>query len=121
VGDRIINPKGRPRAPRFTERTGRGEVEAQDAATQVAIGKRDCVARTECDVLKGAAILAERDLAFGASVEVVEHRPGHSATRHGADASRLQCVPLVQVRMAEQRGRLRRIAREHFLVVVDVG
>ena len=35
----------------------------------------------EGDLLEGAAILAERDLAFGAAVEIVEHGPGQSTTR----------------------------------------
>ena len=63
-----------------SKQDGKGQVEAQNASTQVAIRKRDRVTRPECHVLKGAAILSKRHLAFGASVEIVEHGLGHSAT-----------------------------------------
>ena len=39
--------------------------------------------RPEGDVLEGAAVLAERDLAFRASVEIVEDGAGHAAARQG--------------------------------------
>ena len=62
------------------EQEGQGQVEAQNASTQIATRNRHGMSRPECYVLEGAAILAEGDLAFGASVQIVEHGPGHSAT-----------------------------------------
>jgi len=37
------------------------------------------MSRPECHVLEGAAILTQRDFAFGSSVQIVEDGPGHSA------------------------------------------
>jgi hypothetical protein len=49
------------------------KIEAQNACAQVAT--RDCnrMPRTKCDVVEYPAILAERDLAFGAAVQIVKH------------------------------------------------
>src|SRR5258707_13923031 len=47
----------------------------------IALRDRDRMARSECHLLKGAAILAKRDLAFGAAVQVVKHRFRYPATR----------------------------------------
>jgi hypothetical protein len=63
------------------QQEGKGEVEAQHASMQVALRHGDRVARPERDVLEDAAVLAERDLAFGASVQIVKNGPGQSATR----------------------------------------
>src|SRR5579862_772154 len=40
--------------------------------------------RPEGDLLEGAAVLAQRDFAVGAAVQVVEHHPGHAALGHAA-------------------------------------
>src|SRR5438477_8775267 len=39
------------------------------------------MARPECHILKGAAILAKRNLALGAAVQIVKNGFRHSATR----------------------------------------
>ena len=60
--------------PTGASRKGSGEVEAQNAGPQLAIRNRNRMARPECHILKGAAILAKRDLAPGAAVQIVKHR-----------------------------------------------
>src|SRR5260370_1221408 len=60
---------------------GKGKVEAQNAGTQIAIRNRDRMAGPECHVFKGATILAKRNLAFGAAVQIVKNGFRHSSTR----------------------------------------
>src|SRR5262249_25756727 len=45
------------------------------------------MSRPECYVLEGAAILAEGDLAFGSSVQIVEHGPGTLRRARGRKSS----------------------------------
>jgi hypothetical protein len=47
----------------------------------------DCVARTKGDILIDAAIFAERNLAFGAAIEVIEDRSGQAALGEGPKIS----------------------------------
>ena len=49
--------------------------------------ERDRVARPERHVLEGAAVLAERDLPFGASVEIVEDGRGRRRRASGRRSS----------------------------------
>ena len=65
--------------------TGQGQVEAQHARAQVALRQRDGVARPEGHVLERAAVLAKRDLAFRASVEIVEDGAGHATAGQGPE------------------------------------
>src|SRR5258708_2117877 len=60
------------------------EIEAENAGAQVAIGDGDRMAGAEGDVFIDAAIFSECDLAFGAAIEIVEDRPGHTALGEGA-------------------------------------
>jgi hypothetical protein len=41
--------------------------------------------RPEGDVFKSPAVLAERDLAFGSAVQIIENRLGHTPTRYGPE------------------------------------
>jgi len=54
------------------EQKRESEIEAKNAGMQVTIGERDGMARAEGDVLIDAAIFAERNLAFGTAIEVIE-------------------------------------------------
>src|SRR5260370_123404 len=58
-----------------SEHEWESEIEAENAGAQVAIGDGDRMARAEGDVVIDAAILAERDFAFGAPIKVVEDGP----------------------------------------------
>src|SRR5216683_4524155 len=58
------------------------KVEAQHACAQIAMGNGNRMTWPERHVLKDAAILSERDLAFGAAIEIVEDPFRNSATRH---------------------------------------
>src|SRR6267143_1916158 len=64
-----------------TKQEEKGKVETQHAGTQIALRDRDCMARSECHILKRAAILAKRYLAFRAAVQIVKHGFRHPATR----------------------------------------
>jgi hypothetical protein len=61
------------------------EIEAENAGAQVAIGDSDRMAGAEGDIVIHSAIFAERDLAFGAAIEIVEDGPGHAALGEGAE------------------------------------
>jgi len=66
-----------------SEQEWESEIEAENAGTQIAIGERDRMARTERDVVIHTAIFTERDFAFGAAIKVVKYGPGHSALGDG--------------------------------------
>ncbi len=61
------------------------EFEAQNSGGQTAIANRYRMTRPKSDVVKYPAIFAECDLAFGAAVEVVEHRLRNSFARDGPE------------------------------------
>ena len=67
------------------EQEWESEIETEDASAQVAIGKRDRMARAKSDVLVHTAIFAEGDFAFGAAIKVVEYSPGHAAFGDGTE------------------------------------
>jgi len=60
----------------WSEHGGERNVEAQDAGSQIALGQGHGMTGTEGNVIEDAAILAQRDLAIGAAVQVVKNRPG---------------------------------------------
>jgi hypothetical protein len=49
------------------------KLETKDRRAQAAIRERDCMTRPKGDVVKYPAILAERDLALSATIEIIEH------------------------------------------------
>jgi hypothetical protein len=65
-----------------SKQEGKGEVDAEDACAQVAILERNRMTRAECDLLKCAAVLAQRDLALRPTVQIIENRFGHPTTRN---------------------------------------
>jgi hypothetical protein len=67
-----------------SEQEGKREIAAQNTHAQTAIWDRDRMAGPEGDVVVKAAIFTESDFAFGAAVEIVEHRFGHPAASHSA-------------------------------------
>jgi hypothetical protein len=58
-----------------------GEIKSQNAGPKIALGQRDRVTRAQCDILKYAAVLSQRNFAFGATVQIVEHGPRQAAAR----------------------------------------
>ena len=54
---------------------------AKHASLQITIAHSHGTARTKQDIAKHAAVFPQRDLGFGAAVQVIEHRPGESALR----------------------------------------
>ena len=67
--------------PDWCEHERKRKVKAQNAGAQAALGKGDCVARPEGDVVEYSAILPQRDFAFGASVKIIEDWLRKSFTR----------------------------------------
>ena len=80
-------PIGMHQAAVAHRRQQRGEryVEAQDACPHLALGHRDRMTRPERDVIKDPAVLAQRDLAIRAAVQVIKHRFGQSTPRQGPE------------------------------------
>jgi hypothetical protein len=58
---------------------GHGNFATEYGGTQIRIGKRDGMARAKCHVVEDAAIFAESDFAFGATVEIVKDYGGETA------------------------------------------
>jgi len=57
------------------------EIETEDASAQIALGDGYGVTRAQGDIFEYAAVLAQRDFALGAAVEIVEDNFGEAATR----------------------------------------
>jgi hypothetical protein len=74
-----------PAVANGSEQKWEREVEAENASAEVAIGEGDGVARAKRDILIDAAVFAEGDFTFGATVEVVENRSRHAALGDGAE------------------------------------
>ena len=55
------------------QQEGESKIEAEDAGAQGAVGEGYGVAGAKGDVFVDATIFAERDFAFGAAIEIVEH------------------------------------------------
>ncbi len=76
-----------PAVANGSEQEGKSEIEAKNARAQVAIGERDRVSGTEGDVLIDAAIFAEGNLAFGATIKVIEDGFGYAPLGDGSEIS----------------------------------
>jgi hypothetical protein len=68
-----------------SEQERESEIEVENTGAQAAIGDGDRMAGAEGDILIDAAIFAECDLAFGATIEIVEDGPGYAALGEGAE------------------------------------
>jgi hypothetical protein len=64
---------------------GKGKVEAQNFRAQTAARKSDGMPGPESDVIEHPAIFPERNLAFGAAVEIVKNSFRQSFARDGAE------------------------------------
>jgi len=63
------------------EQDWKRKIESEHRRAKIAIRKGDCVPRPESYVVEDPAILAKRDLALGAAVEIIEHRSRQSLAR----------------------------------------
>jgi hypothetical protein len=70
-----------------SEQEGESEIEAKNACAKVTIGERYRVSGTKGDILIEAAILAKGDLAFGATIKVIEDGIGQTALCDGPEIS----------------------------------
>jgi len=56
-----------------SEQGRKRNVKAKHARSQITVGHRHGVTRPESNVLKYAAVLPQRDLCFGAAIQVIEN------------------------------------------------
>ena len=59
------------------------KIEAQNRSAQTAIGEGYGMTRTKGHVIENSAILAQRDFAFGAAIEIIKNRLWNALTRDG--------------------------------------
>jgi hypothetical protein len=67
------------------EQDGKRKIEAENAGAQIAIREGNGVARAKSNVVEDAAVFAERNLTFGAAIEVVKYGLRHSLAGDGAE------------------------------------
>jgi hypothetical protein len=64
---------------------GERQIVPDGVCAEIAFGKRDGIARTEEDVVKGAGIFAESGFVFRAAIEIVEHGARQTALGEAAE------------------------------------
>jgi hypothetical protein len=74
-----------PAVPDRCEQERKSKIEAQNARLQVTLRDCDRMPRPKRHVVKYPAILAERYLAFGATIKVVEYWFRHPLAREGPE------------------------------------
>jgi hypothetical protein len=76
-----------PAVANGSQQEGESEIEAKNACAQAATVERDCVSRTEGDVVIDTAVFAEGNLPFGAAIKVIEDGFGQAALGDGSEIS----------------------------------